>query len=111
MLIQEHDVKGVYAPQPHERILKVLVSPDTVGSQKISVGLSIIDPGNSSTPHVHEGEEEVFYVVVGRGKVMLENKWFAISPGTAVYVKPGSLHQLLNIGDETLKVLWASARL
>lgn len=40
---------------------------------------------------------------------MLENKWFAISPGTAIYVKPGTLHQLLNTGDETLKVLWAES--
>jgi mannose-6-phosphate isomerase-like protein (cupin superfamily) len=109
LLVKENEVKGIKAPQPHERILKMLISPDTVGSKFLSVGLSIIPPNSTSNPHVHQNEEEVFYVLSGRGKVMLENSWLEIEKGTTIYVKPGTLHQLVNTGDETLKVLWTES--
>jgi mannose-6-phosphate isomerase-like protein (cupin superfamily) len=109
MLIQEEKIKGIKAPPPHKRILKLAVSPDTIGSKNISVGLSIIPPGSSSNPHIHKGEEEVFYVVSGKGKVMLNRKKFNIKPGTFIYIKPGTLHQLINTGKEVLKVHWAES--
>ena len=109
MIIHEDDIKGILAPPPHKRILKMLVSPDIVNNKYLSVGLSIIEPNNSSNPHVHENEEEVFYVVEGKGEIMLANEMFKIKPGSTVYVKPGTLHQLINTDNKTLKVLWTES--
>lgn len=103
--IREHEVAGLQVPRPHARTLKHLVAPWAGGSSRVWIGMTKIDPRSSSNPHSHPEKEEIFYVVSGRGEIVVAWERQAIEPGSIIMVPPGAEHQLFNDGDESLKVL------
>lgn len=107
--IKEHEVDGErYAP-PYERIIKHLASPWTMGTTNLWMGISEVHVGSTSNLHAHDDTEEIFYVVSGRGAIRVGDEREAIEPGSCVYVPIGYSHQLINTGDETLKVVCAAS--
>ena len=52
-------------------------------------------------------EDEVYYVLSGRGVMTLDDKPVDIGPGTAVLTRPGSSHGLKQVGSEDLVILIA----
>jgi len=51
--------------------------------------------------HKHNWEHEVF-VHGGSGEVFIEDKWYPVSKGSAIFVPPNIEHQFRNTSDETL---------
>lgn len=94
------------AQEPYRRKLKVLLSPLLDPECKsLAVGLSII-PASGKTDHAHHPEGEMFYVIHGRGSILVGDEKEELTAGTAVWVPPGVSHQLINDSKKTLKVLW-----
>ncbi len=60
------------------------------------VNRSRLAPGASHEPHLHADHEEVFYIVGGKGAVLLGEERHPIQEGDAVYVPVGTLHGLIN---------------
>lgn len=50
--------------------------------------------------HTHPWEHEIF-VHKGHGDVFIENKWYTLSPGSAVFIPANIEHQFKNPLDET----------
>ncbi|MBN1908887.1 MAG: cupin domain-containing protein [Pirellulales bacterium] len=63
-----------------------------------------VAPGGHTPKHTHPFEHEV-YILEGQGVVLEGNTEHPLSPGTAVYVPSGQLHQFRNTGAGTLKFL------
>ena len=61
-------------------------------------------PGSGVGHHVQK-EDEIYYVLSGRGTMTLDGKTVDITPGTAVLTRPGSSHSLKQVGTEDLVVL------
>ena len=61
-------------------------------------------PGSGVGHHVQK-EDEIYYVLSGRGTMTLDGKTVDITPGTAVLTRPGSSHSLKQVGSEDLVVL------
>ncbi len=49
--------------------------------------------------HAHEWEHEVF-VHQGKGEVLIEDKWHALSEGSAVFIPANIEHQFRNTSDK-----------
>ena len=49
-------------------------------------------PGLVAPPHVHDAEEEAFFVLEGNLVFTLEDKEIQARPGTYVYIPPGTWH-------------------
>jgi mannose-6-phosphate isomerase-like protein (cupin superfamily) len=64
-----------------------------------------LPPGASIGHHVHEAEEEVFYVLAGRGVVTEDGVASAVGPGDAVLTGGGGGHALENRGPEPLELI------
>ena len=105
----ESEVEGIRTPEPNPRTLKHLAAPWTIGSEKLWVGLSEVDPGSESNAHSHARNEEVFYVVSGEGYIVVGDERRAVSAGSVVVAPPGQKHQLQNPGNETLKIVCAAS--
>lgn len=104
-IVKEHEVKGREIPPPYSRVLKELAAPWTIGTKNLWLGFSKVNVGGRSNPHSHEKEEEIFYVVSGRGKIIVGDEECEIEPGSCVYIPEKTTHQLINTSDETLKVI------
>jgi mannose-6-phosphate isomerase-like protein (cupin superfamily) len=63
-----------------------------------------LKPGSGIGYH-EQKEDEIYYVLSGRGTMTIDGKSFEVGPGTAVLTRPGSSHGLKQIGDENLVIM------
>ncbi len=61
-------------------------------------------PGSGIGYH-EQKEDEIYYVLSGRGVMTVDGKSFDVGPGTAVLTRPGSSHGLKQAGTEDLVIL------
>jgi mannose-6-phosphate isomerase-like protein (cupin superfamily) len=61
-------------------------------------------PGSGVGLH-EQKEDEIYYVLSGRGQMTLDGKIYDVTPGTAILTRTGSSHSLKQIGGEDLVVL------
>jgi mannose-6-phosphate isomerase-like protein (cupin superfamily) len=65
-----------------------------------------LHPG-AGVGHHEQHEDEVYYVLSGKGVMTVDDKPIDMPPGTAVLTRPGSSHSLEQVGTEDLVVLIA----
>jgi mannose-6-phosphate isomerase-like protein (cupin superfamily) len=65
-----------------------------------------LKPGSGIGYH-EQKEDEVYYVLSGRGVMTLDDKPVDVGPGTAILTRPGSSHGLKQVGNEDLVILIA----
>ena len=64
----------------------------------------VLKPGSGIGHHVQQ-EDEIYYVLSGRGVMTLDGKPVDIVPGTAVLTRTGSTHSLKQTGAEDLVII------
>jgi mannose-6-phosphate isomerase-like protein (cupin superfamily) len=64
----------------------------------------ILKPGAAIGYHL-QTEDEIYYVLSGRGVMTLDGKDVIVEPGTAVLTRPGSSHGLKQTGPEDLVIM------
>ena len=65
-----------------------------------------LKPGSGIGYH-EQKEDEVYYVLSGKGAMTLDGKQVDVVPGTAVLTRPGSSHGLKQMGSEDLVIMIA----
>jgi mannose-6-phosphate isomerase-like protein (cupin superfamily) len=63
-----------------------------------------LKPGSGIGYH-EQKEDEIYYVLSGRGVMTIDGKSFEVEPGTAVLTRPGSSHGLKQTGTEDLVIM------
>ncbi len=87
-------------------LTKELITPQTVRSQKIKVKITEYLPGHVHKLHVHPHQEEVLYVLSGKGITDTQDGEKEIGPGSTVFVPAGITHTTWNSSNsESLKVI------
>jgi uncharacterized cupin superfamily protein len=77
-----------------------------LGLRAIDFELTEVPPGRQNCPlHRHDGDEEVFVFVAGRGEVHTEDRRFPIRAGDVLGFPPRYqvAHAIVNTGDEPLR--------
>ena len=85
-----------------------LITADSCGAEKLSAGLYKLKPGNISKNDIHS-EEEMYYVVSGKARLVMDDKSFLVESGMVVFIPANCWHQSTNIGDGELCYLWVFA--
>jgi mannose-6-phosphate isomerase-like protein (cupin superfamily) len=83
--------------------------PSISGAKNLTVGVAIFPPGSAPPGHIHDGEEEVIYVVSGHGELHTPQGSVALEPGTCVYVPMGLHHSTVSHGPEALELVTSFA--
>ena len=119
LLAQPAAAKGGYIVQHDAEIAKNEPGTHNGGGQ--TIGYSFFDktPGmkfvfrkralhpGAGVGHHEQHEDEVYYVLSGKGVMTVDDHAVDMTPGTAVLTRPGSSHSLKQIGGEDLVVLIA----
>jgi len=87
---------------------KVLSPPRVAGVCRLGVNVTRLRKGHTACPfHYHMREDEVFYVLSGRGVLRYGDTLREIEPGDCVFCPAGSkvAHQIANPYDEDLVYL------
>lgn len=67
--------------------------------------INVTLPGGGPPLHVHENEDEWFFVMAGRVSFFGDGKWTETTPGTAVFAPRKSVHTFKNTGDTPARML------
>ncbi len=70
------------------------------GAQKFCMRVFEMGKDGYSPKHTHDWEHEVF-VHGGNGEVLIKDKGYPVSAGSAIFVPPNIEHQFRNTSDET----------
>jgi mannose-6-phosphate isomerase-like protein (cupin superfamily) len=63
-----------------------------------------LKPGSGIGLHEQQ-EDEIYYVLSGRGQMTLDGTTVDVTPGTAILTRTGSSHSLKQMGSEDLVIL------
>jgi mannose-6-phosphate isomerase-like protein (cupin superfamily) len=63
-----------------------------------------LKPGSGIGYH-EQKEDEIYYILSGRGLMTIDGKAFEVGPGAAVLTRPGSSHGLKQTGAEDLVIM------
>ncbi|MEW6399201.1 MAG: cupin domain-containing protein [Bacillota bacterium] len=107
VVVHESQVQGVYKTPP--RTSKLLISGKNAGARHLSLGLNETAVGSRIPEHVHPEQEEAMFIVSGRGKFRISGSEYDVGPQTALFAPPGVPHELVNTGDEPIRLVWCYA--
>lgn len=71
-----------------------------------SIGNVLLEPKGGQVPWHNQQQEEVYFVIEGTGEMCLGIERQEVTGGQAVYIPPGVFHQLTNIGDAPLRMIY-----
>ena len=63
-----------------------------------------LHPGSGIGPH-EQKEDEIYYVLSGKGELTLDGRRIEIGPGAAILTRPGSTHSLRQVGPDDLVIM------
>lgn len=81
-----------------ETSVRKLTEP--LGCSEMRINQVIIDPGEVTTPHTHEGQEEVF-VAMTAGQISIDGEVHDVPQGGIVRVHSDTVRNLLNQTTDT----------
>jgi len=84
---------------------KELAGPETTGSSRVDFRISRYAPMAYVQEHVHQVQEQVYYVLEGEGVLTLDEARHLMRPHDYVYVPPGVRHSFTNTGTNGLVFL------
>jgi quercetin dioxygenase-like cupin family protein len=75
------------------------------GTARTQLDLYCVAPGQAQTPHRHEGEDKIYYVLEGAGRFSVGGVEERLVAGEAIVAEAGVEHGLVNDSGELLLVL------
>jgi len=87
-----------------------LIDPQDSPSKNLTMGYTVIYPTGKTTGHAHDDMEEVYYILSGKGRMVIGDDEFPIQAGDAFYVPFGEFHVTYNTGNQPLAMVWVTGK-
>lgn len=80
-----------------------------IQAERFAMGYVVLEPRGGQVPwHVHD-QEEVYVILEGEGEMCVGDERADVHEGEAIYIPPGTYHQLTNTGDRPMRMLYCYA--
>jgi mannose-6-phosphate isomerase-like protein (cupin superfamily) len=80
----------------------LLVGASNSTAKEVSLQLTHVDVGVQHPVHSHV-EEQVYFILLGRGSLRVGDEETAVAQGDAVFIPSNALHGIRNTGDTDLE--------
>src|SRR5205823_7075136 len=77
-----------------------------IQATNFALGNVTLDPKGGQVPWHNQEQEEVYFVVDGTGEMCLGEERMTVTSGQAVYIPSGVFHQLTNVGEIPLRIIY-----
>ena len=96
-----------WQPVPANGFVRNILSRATTGAvADFSIGTQTVAPGCFIREHTHDRNEEIIFVVSGRGFVKLDGQELPLEVGSCVFLGHNRRHQFINAGPEPMTFVW-----
>jgi quercetin dioxygenase-like cupin family protein len=82
-----------------------MLGPQNSRTRNLTFGLADFPGGTLASPHTHDTQEEILYVISGQGAIIAGDQEILMVQGAAIFIPPGLPHQIRADGQETLRVV------
>src|SRR6056300_1244091 len=96
MKFKSSNIEGTVVKNDERYVVK-----DNTHLKNLVVSSTRLNPNKSTSGHKHEGQEEVYLFIGGKGNMQLDDETFSVYPGDTVLIKDGVFHRV-HAGDEEL---------
>jgi mannose-6-phosphate isomerase-like protein (cupin superfamily) len=105
-IVNTLSIKPIKINGPYERVIRVLLAPDTQDIVKgLSVSHAVISPHCSTDlRHTHPGVEMMF-IMTGSGECTIGDETHKIGPNTLMICPGGIPHDIRNHSDEPMSLV------
>ncbi len=77
-----------------------------IQAANFSMGNVTLEANGGQVPWHNQEQEEIYFIVEGTGEMCLGEERVTLSSGQAVYIPTGVFHQLTNIGETPLRMIY-----
>ena len=91
------------APSVWKKVL--LQKADLIDGRMQMVNWCRMEPEKAFQAHYHEDMEEIFIILKGQAKILVNGEEAEMGEGEAVIILPREIHQMKNAGEEDLEYL------
>lgn len=95
MHIKRSDDVPAFASQ-HGEVVHELIGNKAGGSSAHSMAQITLPAGKASRKHYHPVAEESYYILAGRGSVLIDDVVKSVGGGDAIMIPPNAIHQIRN---------------
>ena len=101
------DGESFWQPVPANGFVRNLLNDKAVSSEnRFAMGTQTVAPRSFIREHTHDRNEEIIFVVRGRGIARMDGVDHPLEEGSCVFVGRDRKHHFLNPHDEPLTFLW-----
>ena len=90
-------------------LAKMVVRPETCGSEQLDYRISVYQPSACVAPHSHTAQEQVYHVLEGEGLLELDGERTVVRRDDIVFIPPGVEHAMFNTGMVDLRFVVATS--
>lgn len=80
-----------------------------IQAENFCMGCVTLEPDGGQVPWHNQEQEEVYFISKGTGEACLGDERTVLRAGQAMYIPPRVFHQLTNIGEEPLVMIYVYA--
>lgn len=92
---------------PAGRVTKNLVGGGSViEADHFNLGYVTLEPMGGQVPWHTQDQEEIYFILEGTGEMCLGDEKQVVRGGQVVFIPPKEYHQLTNVGDEPLVMIY-----
>lgn len=109
-VVKKDDITEPFLAPLGEVIFEMIGRPAEIGGTTNHSFVHVSVPyGKSSPKHFHKVSEETYYVLSGKGRIIVDEEEKMLSPGDACLIMPGEIHQIFVESEEGLEFITVSA--
>ena len=82
----------------------MLISPQNTPTRSISLQISEVPAGSGQPVHNHD-PEQCYYIIKGKGLMIIEDETAEVFAGDAVHIPSNRKHGIRNLGKDVLEYL------
>jgi mannose-6-phosphate isomerase-like protein (cupin superfamily) len=88
------------------RTQNLVGGPSPIQAESFSMGFVTLEALGGQVPWHNQEQEEVYFMLDGTGEMCVGGEKRTVSAGQAVFIPPGEFHQLTNVGETPLHMLY-----
>ena len=108
-VVRLEELSWIEAPGHHGALSKLLVNPENSPTKYFDFRISTYTPKGHVEPHSHAVTEQVYYILSGKGVMILGERRIVVEPHTSIFIPPHVVHAIENTGLEDLVFVVVSA--
>ena len=106
MIIADLDDIAGRAYPARRRTQNLAGGSSPIQPKTFAMGHVTLDPRGGQVPWHRQTQEEIYFIIEGEGEMCLGDEVHILHDGQAVYIPGGVYHQLTNVGDTPLRMLY-----